>query len=254
MTMGTFNRSGGFGKRQPQQGYVLLTLLLVVAVLVIAAAAVAPSIAFQIKRDREEELVHRGVQYSRAIRRYAKATGRFPFRLEDLQQANGMRFIRKLYKDPITGKDFKLIHTADIRTAGQLANPTPAAPQPDTQSVATPDSAGAPTPSENPADSSSQPNGKPTVKPAPADATPAESAAHDDGTGGAIFGVVSASKAKTIREYNHKNHYNEWLFFYDPSYDRGLEIKGPTSLTLPAAVPPTQPAGPAQITPPPPQQ
>ena len=47
-----------------QRGYILLTLLLLAAVLAIAAAAMVPLITFQIKRDREEEMIHRGVQYS----------------------------------------------------------------------------------------------------------------------------------------------------------------------------------------------
>jgi len=63
-----------------------------------------------------------------------------------------------------------------------------------------------------------------------------------------IFGVASTSKAKTIREFDHKNHYKDWLFFYDPKYDRGLEIKGPTSLTLPSPSLLAQPAGQGQPT------
>src|SRR5271169_4107876 len=105
-------------KQHSQRGYALLMLLLIVSLLTIAATAAAPGIAFQIKRDREEELVHRGVQYSRAIRRYAKRTGRYPLRLEDLTDTGGLRFIRKLYKDPVTGGNFRLLHSADIRSFG----------------------------------------------------------------------------------------------------------------------------------------
>jgi len=39
---------------RPQRGYALLTLLLIMALLAIAAAAVAPAIATQIRRNREE--------------------------------------------------------------------------------------------------------------------------------------------------------------------------------------------------------
>jgi hypothetical protein len=45
--------------------------------------------------------------------------------------------------------------------------------------------------------------------------------------GGPILGVASLSKAKTIREFNKKNHYNEWLFIYDPTSDRGGLLVGP---------------------------
>jgi type II secretory pathway pseudopilin PulG len=91
--------------RRFEQGYILLMLMLFITLLAIAAAAVAPSIAFRVKRDREEELIHRGTQYSRAIRRYVKKTGRYPSRLEDLENTNNIRFLRKRYKDPVTGKD-----------------------------------------------------------------------------------------------------------------------------------------------------
>ena len=36
--------------------------------------------------------------------------------------------------------------------------------------------------------------------------------------GGPIVGVASTSKAQTIREFNHKNHYNQWQFIYDPDH------------------------------------
>src|SRR5580698_3302986 len=108
-----------------QRGYILLTLVLSMAVLSIAAGAIASSIAFQIKRDREEEMVHRGVQYSRAIRNFVKKTGRYPSRLEELQDTNGQKFIRRLYKDPITGRDFKLLHMSDVASLGAPPNLNP---------------------------------------------------------------------------------------------------------------------------------
>ncbi len=99
--------------RRREQGYVMLTLMLMVTLIIIAAAAVAPTIAFEIRRDREMEMIHRGVQYSRAIRVYYKKFGRYPTRLEDLDNTNNLRYLRKHYKDPITGQDFKLLHYGD---------------------------------------------------------------------------------------------------------------------------------------------
>src|SRR5437763_9339142 len=100
-----------------QQGYMLLMMMLFVALMAIAAAAAAPSLVFNIQRDREQELIHRGVQYSRAIRNYVKKFGKYPTRLEDLENTNNLRFLRKRYKDPITGKDFRLLHTVDVQTS-----------------------------------------------------------------------------------------------------------------------------------------
>ena len=95
----------------------MLSLLLMVALLVVAAAAVLPSISFEIRRDREQELIHRGVQYSRAIRSYYKKFGRYPTRIEELESSNNLRFLRKRYKDPITGQDFKLLHFGEVKMA-----------------------------------------------------------------------------------------------------------------------------------------
>ena len=98
----------------------MLTLLLAMALLVIFAAAIVPSITFNIKRDREEEMIHRGVQYSRAIRAYYKKFGRYPTKIEDLESSNNQRFLRKRYKDPLNCKnskceDFKLLHFGDVQ-------------------------------------------------------------------------------------------------------------------------------------------
>jgi hypothetical protein len=108
---------GTFACGSPEDGYVLLTLLLVVSLLAIAFTY---SIYYdkkfalaQRRRDQEQELIHRGVQYSRAIRAYYKKFGRYPTRLEDLDNTNNLRYLRKHYKDPITGKDFRLLHYGD---------------------------------------------------------------------------------------------------------------------------------------------
>jgi type II secretory pathway pseudopilin PulG len=105
--------------RRDESGYLLLTLLLFITMLVIASAAIAPDIATEVKRQREEEMIHRGVQYSRAIQHYYKKFNRYPNTIEELQNTNNMRFLRKRYKDPITGKDFRLLHYGDVQMIGQ---------------------------------------------------------------------------------------------------------------------------------------
>ena len=211
------------GSNRGQRGYALLLLLLSMALLAIAATAAGPSIAFQIKRDREEELVHRGVQYSRAIRRYAKRTGRYPLNPEDLLGDGNIRYIRKLYKDPITGKDFRLLHLGDVQAIG-------------TTNVNKTGEAAAGNQENTQADQST-PESDQGETSRPGDAAPDTKPAQPSGGGLLIFGVVSSSHAQTIREYNHKNHYNQWLFFYDVRSDQGREIKGPTPLApLPTAL------------------
>src|SRR5260370_36845859 len=112
----------------------MVTLLLAMAVLAIFAGVITSSIAFDIKRDREEELIHRGVQYSRAIRAYYKKFGRYPTKLEDLENTSRLRFLRKRYKDPMSCKggkcaDFKLLHFGEVQLSlsGIAGGTSPAA-------------------------------------------------------------------------------------------------------------------------------
>ncbi|MGA2345021.1 MAG: hypothetical protein ABSF93_03390, partial [Candidatus Sulfotelmatobacter sp.] len=60
---------------------------------VIATALAASTIAFEIRRDREEEMIHRGVQYSRAIRSYAKKTGHYPMDIHELLDPHGVKYL-----------------------------------------------------------------------------------------------------------------------------------------------------------------
>src|SRR5207302_8987515 len=101
--------------RNGEQGYVLLTMLLMIAVIGIMAATLVTSIKFDIKRDREEEMIHRGVQYSRAIRAYYKKFGRYPATIENLENTNQMRFLRKRYKDTNNRKFLMLLNFEQLK-------------------------------------------------------------------------------------------------------------------------------------------
>ena len=110
--------------RPREKGYILLTLLLVVAMMGIFALAAYTTIEFEIRRDQELEMIHRGVQYSRAIRAYYKKFQRYPTRLEDLDNTNNLRYLRKHYKDPLNkNQDFRLLHFGEqgVTLAGGLA-------------------------------------------------------------------------------------------------------------------------------------
>ena len=231
-----------FGKNRNhhQQGYILLTMILFMTLLAIAAMAVAPSIAFQIKRDREEELIHRGVQYSRAIQKYVKKFGRYPTKIEDLENTNQIRFLRKRYKDPITGKDFKLLHFGEVQLTfgGGIAGAVPAGAAGNPATVS---------PGANPAAAASTAQSTPgAASAASGQATNEQQGSGDKLSGqafggGPIVGVVSTSKEKTIREFNHKDHYNQWQFIYDPSTDRGGLLMTPNQPPLQGAIPNAQP-------------
>jgi hypothetical protein len=193
-------------------------------------------IAFEIKRDREEELIHRGLEYSRSVRKYVKAFGRYPNSIEALENTNNIRFLRKRFKDPITGKDFKLLYYGDPKTFTATRTPPtpPMAFQPPTATIAPNGeqvpaeqlSSGGPVNVQEPvsgAQDSAQ-SGQATVESNESTATAASSESETDAgsepSGGrAIIGVTSYSSAQTIRIFNHKDHYNQWQFVYDPSTD-----------------------------------
>jgi len=240
------------GTRRRDRGYVLLTILWFSAAIVIGLALIAPTIAFEIKRDREEELIHRGVQYTRAIRGIVKRTGQFPKRLAELQDSGGPKYLRKAYKDPITGKDFKLLHGLDVPALGGNNNLAASNAQADgvqggdansngaqgsnaDSSGSVDANAGANTSANNSAANGQQPSGVQTSR-----FNPNMVAMGPDTNpqfGMSILGVASMSKDKTIREFDRKNHYNDWLFFYLPQFDRGFPIKGPTPSTPISATP-----------------
>jgi hypothetical protein len=57
----------------------------------------------------EEELIFRGEEYMRAIRKYHTKFGAYPTTVEQLVSTNSLRFLRRPYKDPMTDKEFRLI-------------------------------------------------------------------------------------------------------------------------------------------------
>jgi type II secretory pathway pseudopilin PulG len=101
-------------RRESEGGYILITLMLFVALLIIGSMVAMQTLAFEVQRDREEELVHRGVQYARAVRKYYKKFGTYPATLDSLDNTQNLRFLRKHYKDPVTNQDFKILRMTDV--------------------------------------------------------------------------------------------------------------------------------------------
>ncbi|HSB74796.1 MAG TPA: hypothetical protein VLC12_04050 [Terriglobales bacterium] len=237
--------------RRGQQGYVLLAVILMVAMIVIAAAAAAPDIAMSIRREREAELIHRGTQYMRAIQHYYKKFGRYPARVEDLENTNNIRFLRRRYKDPVTGKDFRLLHFGEVNLgaitgmgagAGLMGGAAAAAmsgafgqnPAAGSGTLGQPGGGAAPggiLSSEPQAGMTGQP-GMDTTGGQPTGTQGGDALAGKVFGGGPIIGVASTSHAASIREFNKKNHYNDWYFIYDPGLDRGGLVRGPAQPPL----------------------
>jgi len=251
--------------QNPQRGYMLITLMLALALIAMALLTVLPKIDQQIRRDREEEMRHRGTAYMRAIQHFYKKFGRYPMRVEELENTNNVRFLRKRYTDPMnidrsTGKekDFKLLHQADISlnngpvlglVPGQSVLPGPGGfgkaaqgglgglqaglAAAGAQSGALQQTGGLQTPPSG--DSSAPSSGNPSDAEGNSNSPGSSSSNSGSGFngptfgGGPVLGVASTSKAKSIRVFYEKNHYNDWLFIYLPMNDRGGLLTGPVN-------------------------
>ena len=82
-----------------QRGYNLVALMVFVTVLNVFAAAGLEAWSHMMRRQREEELIFRGLQYAEAIRVFQQRFGRYPSRLEELVEVEP-RSIRQLWTDP----------------------------------------------------------------------------------------------------------------------------------------------------------
>ncbi|HXE79942.1 MAG TPA: hypothetical protein VNK41_04270, partial [Vicinamibacterales bacterium] len=88
----------------PEAGYAMVALLVAIALMSVSLTAALPVWRQQIQREKEAELIWRGEQYDRAIQLYRQRYGApGP---PDLDVLVKEKFLRKKYKDPITGKDF----------------------------------------------------------------------------------------------------------------------------------------------------
>ncbi len=298
-------RTGNTLRRRRDSGAMLLAVLFMMAMMVIFAMAMAPSFVQQVKRDREAEMIHRGTEYARAIKKYYKKFGRYPANLEQLDNTNQIRFLRRRFKDPLT-KDgqWKLLHYGDISMlvganptalAGQLggqggtqtglganqgaapitapatgaagdnllANTAPAGAQLSPQQPGA--GFGNQTPTTTQAGAGASPFGGPgggaagqtgfSLGPGLGQAGSAATGQSPGGGqnsgvtgqtgsnntifgntgvggqtfgGGAIVGVASKDKESTIRVFNKKKKYDEWMFIYNPAMERAnVLLRGP---------------------------
>src|ERR1700728_2348810 len=104
------------GQTDAEDGYLLLTVLVMIFLVLLALSIAAPKLAKQIQRDKEQEAVQRGLQYRRAIQLYYKKFSAYPTDIKQLEKTNEIRFLRKRYKDPITGQDdWRLIHMGEAK-------------------------------------------------------------------------------------------------------------------------------------------
>lgn len=100
------------------RGFALLAVLTMVVVMGIALGAAGLSWRIIMKREREKELLFRGTQIQDAITRWysLKSVDQAAMPLRDLKDLlkdprtpNTVRYLRRLYLDPMTNKEWELI-------------------------------------------------------------------------------------------------------------------------------------------------
>ena len=240
--------------RQPhssEEGYILLWVIFLLAILTISLSVAVPRIAKEIQLDRERETMARGKQYTRAVQLYYRKFHAFPPNMDALVKTSEIRFLRKKYPDPMTGKDdWKPIRFGQAKTqtlgffgqpiagAGSAGGSVMAGIGPSggnginggsgsgssigssslISSTSSPASPGSPAPTAGSPTGTS--GGAGTSGSATTGST--GSSGTDTGLSGQTFGgagIIGFSPAisrESILIYKKKNHYNEWEFVYDP--------------------------------------
>jgi type II secretory pathway pseudopilin PulG len=182
------------------RGYILAVLLIGMAISAVWLTASLPAWRQQAQREKELELRFRGEQYARAIALFYVKNSTFP---TDIDTLVSQHYLRKKWKDPITGDDFTPL------LAGQAAPGSGSSPQNSGRSTG-PGSSSAP---------QIQTPGRTNT------AGPAGSSGQTGMTGG-IVGVVSKSKATSIIVYNGQQEYDLWQFNYQAAcakFGRGCQ-------------------------------
>ena len=176
--------------RHTERGYAMAALLVALGALAVFASMAMPVWRTALQREKEEELIFRGQQYVRSIRLFQrKFANAYPPNLDLLID---QRFLRKKYKDPMSGDaNFVILYQSMIQQARPGAAGQPGA----AGRGAVGGRAGDVTP----------PTSLPQAPMANLEAA---------GPRGGIAGVVSKNTGKSFRVYNGRSAYNQWQFIF----------------------------------------
>ena len=202
-----------------QRGYAMAALLVSIAVMTLLMSVAMPVWRTQAQREKEAELIFRGEQIARAINLYTRKMGggNFPPNLDVLVQG---RFLRKLYKDPMTEKgDWDLILAGSGVPGGGGPQQQP---QPGRGRTGGPSTGlGAPPPSSGRGIGiGAQPQSPFSGRQGQGQA-PSFGGQPGAGGRGGLMGVRSKSKESAFRLYKGSGtHYNEWQFLFSSVSNR----------------------------------
>ena len=96
-----------------ERGSALLIVFVFAAAVAIMLYMEMPVAVFEAKRNKEQLLIDRGNEYANAAKLYYRKIRQYPPTIDAMENTNRMRFLRKRFKDPFTGKDdWRLLHAA----------------------------------------------------------------------------------------------------------------------------------------------
>jgi type II secretory pathway pseudopilin PulG len=160
-----------------ERGFALVIVLAGITVMMIMMGAAVPTWRYIMQDDREQELFFRGDQIARAVEAYQRKNGNaFPASFEVLVKG---KYLRREYKDPmVKGGKWKIVRPGEAVPVSSLPTGGPGG--------------ASPRPSPTPPPSAFGPPG---------------------GTGvGAIAGVASTSHENSLRLFNGRTRYDQWIF------------------------------------------
>jgi type II secretory pathway pseudopilin PulG len=193
-----------------EEGYILAGVVILLAVFMIMISVAVPKIRADIRRDQELETMHRGQQYVRALQLYYRHFHHYPGSIDELEDTNGVRFLRRRYEDPLTrSDDWTPVLLGQNKAPltmgffGTVLNGGTGIPS--TGDQARDSILGAPPVSAFDSSSGS-------------DNSQQGSSTMPFG-GGPMIGVRPAKAMASILVYKTKSNYDEWEFVYDPVTD-----------------------------------
>ncbi len=275
------NRLTRTNARNNQGGYALLLVVFLLALVVVGTMSVSLRVLTEGRREKEQEMVWRGKQYTRGIKLYYRKLGRFPTSMDDLvkPKIGNLRFMRQAYKDPMNKEDgsWRLIYVGPAgNLIGSLKPPSGGIQMP----IPGGQAGGAPVSSIGSFGSQPAPAGgiagqgaAPGAPGAPGTGTGAQGT-DTTGTGadaqavptgdlptimgGNIIGIGSKVNHSSLMVYEKAHNYRLFEFIWDPSKDLGVgaapgsPIGAPTGTGAPGQNPIGSPVNPLNPPPSPP--
>jgi hypothetical protein len=258
------NRLARTNARNKQGGYALLLVVFLTALVVVGTMSIGLRILTQGRREKEQEMIWRGKQYTRGIKLYYRKLGRFPNSMDDLvkPKIGNLRFMRQAYKDPMNKEDgtWRLIYVGPAgNLIGSLKPPQGGIqmPVPGGQAGAAPGSSigsfgSQPAPAGGIAAPGTAPGAPGTGTGATGTITGAQGTdtigtgtdsqsvpAGDTPTviGGNIIGVGSKVNQSSVIVYEKAHNYRLFEFIWDPSQDMGIAAAPGTPIGTPTGAP-----------------